>query len=198
MDIHLRQNDIGTFTDGQRMLLHMPVNMTQRFVDYIVQHLCRRSQLHSPVLHTADGKQILDQIDQPDRIVINVGIELTACRFIKSLLRIHQHARVSGNGSQRRSQIMRNRTQKIGAQLLILRFHCRLFFIFDGADVFHRKLALADDRAHDAFRELIESGIARQNTDRPIRMTSLIKRSVAAAGAGIDGRPRAGLCAASD
>ena len=65
--------------------------------------------------------------------------------FIQHVIAVQQRIRVAGNGGQRCPQIVGNRTQKIGAKLLVL---CKdgSFFLFCGVvQAFQRQSALAEN-----------------------------------------------------
>ena len=107
-------------------------------------------QLHGPVFDAADGQQVFDQTAEPRGIVVDILIELPACRLVESVCRGEEIAGVPRYGGERRAQVVGDGAQKIRAQLLIAApQHFFLFFPLY-ALLFERHGALAehgDDQA---------------------------------------------------
>ena len=132
------------------MFCRSSVNMPECFRYDVIHDLIRKVQLYAAVYNFRNGKQVLNQSRQPLCIVINVRKNLFPCLLIQHVIAVQQRIRVAGNGGQRGPEIMRNRTQKIGAKLFVL---CKngSFFLFSGiSQVIQRQRALAEDGEQNA------------------------------------------------
>ena len=111
--------------------------MAQRLLDDIVHELERSRQMHTAALELGDGKQVLDGGVEPLRVRAN-GQEHAAARLVVELggtgrALIEQHVGIARNAGKRRTQIVRNGAQQVGAQLLVFGEHRRLLAGLHGA-----------------------------------------------------------------
>ena len=96
-------------------------------------------QLYAAIRYFRNGKQILHKLSQPLRIIVYVVKNTLPSFRIQSIIAVQQRVGVAGNGGQRGSKIMGNRTQKIRTKLFVL---CKdgSFFLFSGvAQVIQRQ-----------------------------------------------------------
>ena len=123
--------------------------MAQRLLDDIVHELERGRQAHTATLELGDGEQILDGGVEPQRIRAN-GKEQAAARLGiehrgAGRALIEQDIGIARNTGERRTQIVRDGAQQVGAQLFVFGEHRRLLAGLHGAGAIECQLAFAHD-----------------------------------------------------
>ena len=134
--------------------------------------------------NSGDGQEVFYQIDQPHGIIIYIRKSPFSCVIVHFLIVGQQVVGISGNGSQRRTQIVRNSPKQIGPKLLIL-CQDRGFFFFAGIlDVFLCQGALAQDGQQNTVFKGIQRDFVHCDTHDTIDLLIDPDRQIQAFGAG--------------
>ena len=124
-------------------------DMLQGLGNHFLHQLGLGVQLHAAFLDPGHRQQILHQIVKPRRIIVDVTVHLISGLWGQAFAVGQQHAGVAGDRGQRRSKVMGNGTQQIGAEFFILSQQLSLLLLPGVAHIFQRQRALSQYRQQD-------------------------------------------------
>ena len=83
--VHFGKKIIFFMPDGNMMFCAFAVHMMKRFSDDIVHQILCNVKIQPSLFNSCDRKQIFHQINKPHGVIVNIGIELVLCRFVKGI-----------------------------------------------------------------------------------------------------------------
>ncbi|MNV97503.1 hypothetical protein D3C71_1926310 [compost metagenome] len=97
--------------------------MLQSLRNDILNQFTLKVQIKRSVFNPGNGQEILHQMDQPNRVIVNIGIQAPFLLLIQNLGIADENACIAGNTSQGSPQVMGNTAQQVCPQLLLLNLH---------------------------------------------------------------------------
>ena len=152
--------------------------MAQGLLHYLLHKLRGHMELHPALLNPRYSQEILHQVDEPYRILINIRIQPLLRLLIKLPAVGKKVAGIAGNRGERRSEIMGNGAEKVGAEPFILRCNCRLLLLPNILLILQRKGALPQKGQKNAGLKLIQSPLLGPNRHHPVHSRLIAYRYV--------------------
>ena len=112
--------------------------------------------MHVAIFDAGDGEEVLDGVDQPERVVVNGVRELEPFRVLELLPTIAQHRGRPRDRGEGRPQVMADGSKQVGTQLLVFGEHGGLLPLPRRLVALEGECALADDRQDDGVLERLE------------------------------------------
>ena len=139
-------------------------HMLHCLMNNFFQKFCIQPKLHSTIFNPGNRKQVFHQINQPQGIIVNIFIQLSALFPVHTFFTGQQNPCISRNRCQRRPQIMRNGAQQIGTKLFILCQKRSGGSFFGNFVIFHSQGTFAQNRQHNTFFKGIRSAFSNSNS----------------------------------
>ena len=144
MDVHPREEQVVVVLDGDLVARGVGAHVAEGLVDDVVDDLAGEREPDVAVLELGHGEEVLDGAVEPLGVVVDVGDELGLALLGERLGRCEQDVGVAGDGGQGRPEVMRDRPQQIGPELLVLGEDRRLLALADRPLALERDGRLAD------------------------------------------------------
>ena len=127
------------------MLRDGGVHVAQGLLDDVVHELDGGVEAHAAVLQLGDGQQVLHRGGEPGGVRADVRGKLCALPLRENGRVGEKHVRVAGDGGERRAQVVGDRTQEVGPELLVLGRDGRALALLEGGAAREGKRRLAGD-----------------------------------------------------
>ena len=127
----------------------------------VIHDLVRELQLHTAIRDLRDRQEILHELRQPLRVVIDIRDHLCPAVVVERLVAVEQGVCIARNRGERRPKIVRDGAKQVRAQLLVFRKHGGLLALLCVVAALQREGTLAEDGEEDARGEGVEGCLRR-------------------------------------
>ena len=135
------------------------VDVPERLRHDVIHDLVGELQLHAAIRDLRDRQEILYELRQPLRVIVDIRDHLRPAVIIERLVAVEQGVCIARNRSERRSKIVRDGAKQVRPQLLVFREYSSLLALLSVVKALKREGALTEDREEDAGSEGVEGSL---------------------------------------
>ena len=141
------------------MAVQFPLNVPNGLFNNFAEQFGGGAQSHFSFFNPGGIQKVFYEINEPHGVVVNIGINLLFCLFIKIISIAHQIACISGNRGEWCAQIVGNCAEHIGAELFAFCEDCRGLFFTEIFLIFKSECCFSENGKQNAVGRSIQGRV---------------------------------------